>query len=58
MARSAPRIEAFFAEAGRWRAELAALRAILLDSGLVEEWKWRSPCYTLDGANVALLWGF
>jgi uncharacterized protein YdeI (YjbR/CyaY-like superfamily) len=53
-----PRIEDFFADAPRWRAELAALRAILLDSGLAEEWKWRSPCYTAGGANVALLWGF
>jgi uncharacterized protein YdeI (YjbR/CyaY-like superfamily) len=53
-----PRIEAFFADAKRWREELASLRAILRDSGLAEEWKWRSPCYTLDGANVALLWGF
>lgn len=53
-----PRIEDFFADAPRWRAELAALRAILLDSGLAEEWKWRSPCYTADGGNVALLWGF
>lgn len=52
------RIEAFFAEAPQWRAELAALRAILLDAGLSEEWKWRSPCYTVGGANVALLWGF
>ena len=58
MSQQDPRIEAFFADAPRWRAELAALRAILLDSGLAEEWKWRSPCYALDGANVALLWGF
>lgn len=53
-----PRIDAFFASAERWGEELRALRAILLDSGLAEEWKWRSPCYTVDGANVALLWGF
>jgi uncharacterized protein YdeI (YjbR/CyaY-like superfamily) len=53
-----PRIDAFFAEGGRWHAELAALRAILRDTALVEEWKWRSPCYTLEGDNVALLWAF
>ncbi|MDN2578645.1 YdeI/OmpD-associated family protein [Aquibium sp. ELW1220] len=58
MSQPDPRIEAFFAEAPLWRAELAALRAILLDGGLSEEWKWRSPCYTAGGANVALLWGF
>lgn len=51
-------LEAFFAEPGRWQAELAALRAILLDCGLAEVFKWSSPCYTVDGGNVALLWGF
>ncbi len=53
-----PRIDAFFAGSGRWHAELAALRAILRDTPLVEEWKWRSPCYTVEGDNVALLWAF
>jgi len=58
MTRSDPKIDAFFSDAGRWGAELRALRAILLDAPLAEEWKWRSPCYTHAGANVALLWGF
>lgn len=58
MSQSDSRIEAFFSDARRWVEELRALRAILLDSGLAEEWKWQSPCYTFDGANVALLWGF
>ncbi len=52
------KLEAFFVEPGRWQAELAALRSILLDCGLTEEFKWSSPCYTIDGGNVALLWGF
>lgn len=38
-----------------WAAELAALRAILLATELTEEMKWGSPCYTLDGGNVAML---
>lgn len=53
-----PRIEAFFTEAGRWRDELAMLRSILLDCPVAEAFKWRSPCYTVDGGNVAILWGF
>nr|CAD6415908.1 hypothetical protein REQ54_01502 [Rhizobium sp. Q54] len=52
------RIDAFFAEQERWRQELLALRRILLDCGLTETFKWSSPCYTIDGGNVALLWGF
>jgi uncharacterized protein YdeI (YjbR/CyaY-like superfamily) len=52
------RVEAFFTKAGPWREELAALRAILLDSPLTEQFKWRSPCYTWRGGNVATIWGF
>jgi uncharacterized protein YdeI (YjbR/CyaY-like superfamily) len=51
-------IDDFFEKADRWPAELAALRTILRDCGLVEVWKWSSPVYTLDGGNVAILWGF
>jgi uncharacterized protein YdeI (YjbR/CyaY-like superfamily) len=52
-----PRVEAFFAEAKQWRDELAALRAILLRCPVTEEFKWRSPCYTYQGGNVATVWG-
>lgn len=52
------RLAAFFDAAPIWRAELGALRAILLDCGLHETYKWRGPCYCHDGGNVALLWGF
>lgn len=58
MGEGGSKLEAFFAEPGRWQAELVALRAILLDCGLAEDFKWSSPCYTVDGGNVALLWGF
>lgn len=53
-----PKIEAFFDQARAWREELRALRAILLECRLSEEFKWRSPCYTVQGGNVATLWGF
>lgn len=52
-----PKVEAFFAKAGPWQKELAALRAILLDSRLTEDFKWRSPCYTFQDGNVATIWG-
>ncbi|HLP68317.1 MAG TPA: YdeI/OmpD-associated family protein [Rhizobium sp.] len=54
----AAKIEAFFSEAKMWPEELRALRAILLDCGLTEEFKWRGPCYTFDGGNLAVIWGF
>lgn len=52
------RVGVFFTKLTAWQEELAALRAILLDSGLKEEFKWRSPVYTADGGNVAIIWGF
>jgi uncharacterized protein YdeI (YjbR/CyaY-like superfamily) len=52
------RVEVFFGKLNTWREELAALRAILLGSGLREEFKWRSPVYTFDGGNLAIIWGF
>ena len=53
-----PRIAAFFADAPLWPVELARLRGLLLSCDLVEDWKWSSPVYTLDGGNVAIVWGF
>ena len=53
-----PRAEAFFAKAKYWQGELAALRTILLDCPVIEDFKWRSPCYTFQDGNVATVWGF
>jgi len=57
MTEADPRVEAFFAEAKRWREELLALRTILLGCPVTEAFKWRSPCYTFQGGNVATVWG-
>lgn len=58
MAETDRRVGVFFTRLTAWQDELAALRTILLDSGLREEFKWRSPVYTADGGNVAIIWGF
>jgi uncharacterized protein YdeI (YjbR/CyaY-like superfamily) len=58
MSEANPKIEAFFSKAKTWREELAALRAILLDCPVTEAFKWRSPCYTFQGGNIATIWGF
>ena len=39
-----------------WNRELAALRSILLDTQLTETVKWNKPCYTYNGANLAILY--
>lgn len=48
----------FFAAETRWKNELEALREIVMAAGLDETLKWGKPCYTLNGANVALLYSF
>ena len=42
----------------RWTACLVRLREHACRSGLVETMKWGSPCYTLDGRNVAMIAAF
>ena len=39
----------------KWKSEIESLREILLDCGLDEVVKWGKPCFTLDGANVAII---
>ncbi|MBK4216273.1 YdeI/OmpD-associated family protein [Paracoccus caeni] len=53
-----PKVDKLLAGITDWRDEVLALRALLLESPLKEEFKWRSPVYTHDGANVAIIWGF
>jgi len=50
-----PKVDAFIANAKKWREELTKMRAILLDSELTEEFKWSQPCYTFQGKNVIVL---
>jgi uncharacterized protein YdeI (YjbR/CyaY-like superfamily) len=41
-----------------WTKALEALREIVLSTGLDEEMKWGSPCYTLGGKNVVMIGAF
>lgn len=50
-----PSIPAYLIAAPRWAAEMSALRNIALSCGLGEEIKWRKPCFTHRGGNVAIL---
>lgn len=58
MSATDPRVDAFFARARTWRAELEKLRAVLLSCDLDEALKWGKPCYSSDGANLAILQPF
>lgn len=39
----------------QWKEELQAIRKILLETGLVEEFKWAAPCYTQNNKNIVIL---
>ena len=38
-----------------WPTEMAALRKVLLRTGLTEEVKWRQACYTHGGKNIVIM---
>lgn len=42
----------------QWKEELTIVRALLLDTGLTEEYKWAAPCYTCNDKNVLILQPF
>jgi uncharacterized protein YdeI (YjbR/CyaY-like superfamily) len=50
-----PKVDWYFKKAEKWQKELAQLRRIVLDCGVIEELKWGVPCYTFQKSNVVLL---
>ncbi len=55
MAARNPDVDAYFRELERWKPELTALRRIVLACDVTEQLKWKRPCYTHGGGNVAIL---
>jgi len=58
MPRKNPQVDTLIRKAPKWGKEFAKLRTILLASPLDEGIKWRLPCYSYQGSNVAILQGF
>jgi len=53
-----PKVDGYIRKNKQWSAELTKLREIVRASELVEDVKWRVPCYTLNDKNVAFLGTF
>ena len=49
------RLDGFFNRAKIWKAESEALREVLTSCDLEEVLKWRLPCYTAAGGNIAII---
>jgi uncharacterized protein YdeI (YjbR/CyaY-like superfamily) len=50
-----PDVDQFLEKETRWKQELIALREIMLEAGLNEEYKWKQPCYTYEGVNILII---
>ncbi len=53
-----PKVDDYIGNLKNWQTEIALLRTIVLDCGLTEEFKWRTPCYSFQGKNIVLLGSF
>jgi uncharacterized protein YdeI (YjbR/CyaY-like superfamily) len=53
-----PQVAEYIDRMRAWRAELEAVRPVLLRAGLEEEFKWGKPCYTHGGSNVVIFQPF
>jgi uncharacterized protein YdeI (YjbR/CyaY-like superfamily) len=51
-------VDEFLANEKKWQLELRKLRAIALDCMLVENFKWKHPCYTDKNKNIVIIHGF
>lgn len=53
-----PKVDEFISSATKWQPEIKQLQLLLLDCGLTEEFKWRTPCYRFQENNVVLIGSF
>ncbi|TRX23295.1 hypothetical protein FNW25_13465 [Flavobacterium franklandianum] len=52
------KVDDYICNAKKWQAEIILFRTLLLECGLTEEFKWRTPCYSFQGKNVVLIGSF
>src|SRR5262249_38304075 len=58
MNKANPKVDGYIRKSKQWQDELKRLRAILLETPLTEEVKWRHPCYTFENNNIVILGPF
>lgn len=55
MTQESPKVDGYIRKNNQWGKELECLRAIVLDCGLIEDVKWKVPCYMFEGNNIVLM---
>lgn len=50
-----PKVDGYIRKNKAWQKELQALRKIVLACDLIEDVKWRTPCYTFENKNVVMI---
>lgn len=50
-----PKVDWYFNKPQKWQEEIAKMRAIVLECGLIEELKWGVPCYQFEESNIVLI---
>jgi uncharacterized protein YdeI (YjbR/CyaY-like superfamily) len=48
----------YISKLDKWNNEITLLRKLILDCGLVENYKWTRPCYTFLDKNILLIHEF
>lgn len=52
------KVDEYLSEAKNWQKEMLQLRGICLDCDLTESLKWKKPCYSFQGSNIAIIQPF
>jgi len=58
MTKKNPKVDGYLRKNKAWEPELSELRRIILECDLVEDIKWRTPCYTAEGKNILFIGAF
>ena len=53
-----PKVDDYLNNTKWWQAELQNLRQIILECGLDEDLKWKSPCYSYKNTNILIIGEF
>ena len=52
------KVDEHISKSKQWKDEMNALRTIILDCQLAEDFKWGKPCYSFNGKNIVIIQAF